>query len=414
MFHHLLRKVATAGMLILVIGLAAGGIVPQAIAAPATQAGPTTWTVLLGGQAEVVQQDQGPAGAWQFMRYYPGSITINVGDTIVWKLDSAEPHTVTFPQPGENKAPDLIIPEGGDSQRMLMNPLAVLPQGEAEYDGSALTGSGQMGGGPDFPTEYKLTFTKPGTYDYYCAFHSMMKGTVVVQEAGSAYPKTQAQIDADAAAQLAADTQAAKQAEPAAMQTSTRPGPNGTTIYEVNVGYGDGIMSYMRFSPADLTIHAGDTVEWTQKDVEAPHTITFTSGGQEPELVLTEPQQSGPPKLILNPEVLAPAGGTTYSGQGYFNSGLIWGTEVPIPGPRTYSLTFDTPGTYNYICVLHDPLGMVGQVTVLAQGAAPAQLPTTGGVSDTPGVLWFVVAGLALVTAGVLVLALMRRQPMAR
>jgi plastocyanin len=414
MFHHLLRKLGTTGMLILVIGLTAGGIVPQAIAAPAAQAGPTTWTVLVGGQAEVVQQDQGPAGAWQFMRYYPGSITINVGDTIVWKLNSAEPHTVTFPQPGETKAPDLIIPEGGDSQRMLMNPLAVLPQGEAEYDGSALTGSGQIGGGPDFPTEYKLTFTKPGTYDYYCAFHSMMKGTVVVQEAGSAYPKTQAQIDADAAAQLAADTQAAKQAEPTAMQTSTRPGPNGTTIYEVNMGYGDSIMSYMRFSPTDLTIHVGDTVEWTQKDVEAPHTVTFTSGGQEPELVLTEPQQSGPPKLVLNPEVLAPAGGTTYSGQGYFNSGLIWGTEVPIPGPRTYSLTFDTPGTYNYICVLHDPLGMVGQVTVLAQGAAPAQLPTTGGSSDTPGVLWFVVAGLLLVAAGVLVLAVMRRQPMTR
>jgi plastocyanin len=414
MFHYLLRKLGTAGMLILVAGLAAGGIVPQAIAAPAAQAEPTTWTVLVGGQAEVVQQDQGPAGAWQFMRYYPGSITINVGDTIVWKLDSAEPHTVTFPQPGETKAPDLIIPEGGDSQRMLMNPLAVLPQGGAEYDGSALTGSGQIGGGPPFPTEYKLTFTKPGTYDYYCAFHSMMKGTVVVQEAGSAYPKTQAQIDADAAAQLAADTQAAKQAEPTAMQTSTRPGPNGTTIYEVNMGYGDGIMSYMRFSPTDLTIHVGDTVEWTQKDVEAPHTVTFTSGGQEPELVLTEPQQSGPPKLVVNPEVLAPAGGATYSGQGYFNSGLIWGTEVPIPGPRTYSLTFDTPGTYNYICVLHDPLGMVGQVTVLAQGAAPAQLPTTGGSSEMSGVLWFVVAGLALVAAGVLVLVLMRRQPMTR
>jgi plastocyanin len=414
MFHHLLRKLGTAGMLILVIGLAAGGIVPQAMAAPAPQAGPTTWTVLIGGQAEIVQQDQGPAGAWQFMRYYPGSITINVGDTVVWKLNSAEPHTVTFPQPGENKAPDLIIPEGGGSQRMLGNPLAFLPQGGAEYDGSALTGSGQIGGGPPFPIEYKLTFTKPGTYDYYCAFHSMMKGTVVVQEAGSAYPKTQAQIDADAAAQLAADTQAAKQAEPAAMQTSTRPGPNGTTIYEVNIGYGDGTMSWMRFSPADLTIHVGDTVEWTQKDVEAPHTVTFTSGGQEPELVLTEPQQSGPPKLVVNPEVLAPAGGTTYSGQGYFNSGFVWGTEVPIPGPRTYSLTFDTPGTYKYICVLHDPMGMNGQVTVLAQGAAPAQLPTTGGGSEMPDVLWFVVAGLILVAAGVLVLVLMRRHPMTR
>jgi plastocyanin len=420
MIHHLLRKLGTVGLLIVLVGSVAGGIVPRAEAAPAAQAGPTTWTVLVGGQAEVTQQPEGPAGAWQFMRYYPGTITINVGDTIVWKLASAEPHTVTFPNPGENKAPDLIIPEGGSSQRMLMNPLAVLPQGGAEYDGSALTGSGQIGGGPPFPNEYKLTFTKAGTYDYYCAFHGMMKGTVVVQEAGTAYPKTQAQIDSDAAAQLAADTQAAKQAEPTAMQTSTRPGPNGTTIYEVNLGYGDGLMSWMRFSPADLTIHAGDTVEWKAVDVEAPHTVTFTSGGQEPELVLTEPQQAGPPKLVANPEVLNPAGGSTYSGQGYFNSGFIWGTQAPFPGPRTYSLTFDTPGTYPYICVLHDPLGMVGQITVLAQGAAapqgaaPAQLPTTGGGSGPSGALWYIVAGLAVLVAGVLVWLLLRRQPMTR
>lgn len=57
---------------------------------------------------------------------------------------------------------------------------------------------------------------------------------------------------------------------------------------------------------------------------------------------------------------------------------------------------------------------MVGQVTVLAQDAAPAQLPTTAGGSDTPGVLWFVVAGLLLVAAGVLVLVVTRRQPMTR
>jgi plastocyanin len=418
MSHHLPRKLVTLWSLILLAALTLGANPWQASAAPASQTGPTTWTVLVGGQAEIEQQELGPMGAWQFMRFYPDSITINVGDTIVWKLNSAEPHTATFPKPGE-KVPDLIVPEGGSSQRMLFNPLAVLPQGGPSYDGTALTGSGQLGGEPQFPTEYKLTFTQPGTYEYFCAFHTMMTGKVIVQAAGSPYPKTQAQIDADAAAQLKADTDAAQKAEPGAMQVATRPGSNGSTVYEVNMGYGDGILTWMRFAPQDLTVHVGDSVEWKAVDVETPHTVTFTSGAAEPEMVLPEPQSAGPPKLVFNPEVLAPAGGTTYSGQGYFNSGLIWGTKAPFPGPRSYSLTFDTPGTYKYICVLHNEMGMVGQITVLPAGAssggAPAQLPTTGGDSPMPGAWWLVVAGLGLVVAGLLVrLILKRSRSMAR
>ena len=403
MLHHLL-KFKMIWILLLVIAIAASIPVGQTQAAPAAQNGPKTWTVLVGGQAGVTDTAMGPVGVWQFMRFYPDKITINEGDTVVWKLASAEPHTVTFPKLGE-KPPELIVPEGGTSQRALMNPLAVMPQGEATYDGSALTGSGQIGGDPQMPTEYKLTFSKAGDYQYFCIFHMMMTGQVTVQAAGSAYPKTQEIIDSDAAAQLLTDTQAAEKVEPDLTKAATRSGPNGTTIHEVNMGYGDSIMSWMRFGPADLTIHAGDTVEWTQKDVETPHTVTLVSGGQEPELVLTEPQQGGPPKLVLNPEVLAPAGGTTYSGQGYFNSGLIWGTKVPQPGSRTYSLTFDTPGTYEYICVLHDMMGMNGHITVVAAAAdAPKELPTTGGSFDPlSSITWLVSLGLGLVVAGMVI-----------
>jgi plastocyanin len=404
------KKAVSLALLVLLAGMMLGAMPYQAMAAPAAQAGPTTWTVLVGAQAEIQQTDFGPAGAWQLLRFYPGTITVDVGDTIVFKLNSAEPHTVTFPATGE-QPPSLTVPEGGDSQRILMNPLAILPQGTSSYDGTALTGSGQLGGDPQLPTEYSLTFTQAGTYDYFCAFHQMMKGTVVVQAAGTAYPQTQDQIDAAAQAQIATDSQTATQAEPQAQQVSTKPGPNGTTIYEVNVGYGDGTMAYMRFSPSDLTIHVGDTVEWNQKDVEAPHTVTLTSGGQEPSFVLTEPQQSGPPKLVLNPDVLAPAGGSTYSGQGYFNSGFMWGTDVPLPGPRSYSLTFDTPGTYEYICVLHDPLGMSGHITVLAAGV-PAQLPTTGGSSSLPAAWWLVLVGLGVLVIGLGLAVIVRTRSM--
>jgi plastocyanin len=384
------------------------GLSPQPASAAAGKAEPTTWTVQVGGQAEVEQGEYGPAGAWQFMRFYPETITINAGDTIVWKLNSAEPHTVTFPKPGE-KGPELVIPETEGSQQMMFNPLAVMPQGESTYDDTVLTGSGQIGGEAQFPTEYKLTFTKPGTYDYICAFHQMMVGKVIVQAAGTAYPQTQAQIDEQTAKQLEADKQAALKIEPGLMKETTRPGPNGTTIYQVKIGYGDGTMAWMRFGPANLNINVGDTVEWTQDDVETPHTVTLTSGEKEPEMVIPESQAGGPPKLLLNSQVTEPAGGATYSGIGYFNSGFIWGTKVPIPGPRTYSLTFDTPGTYEYICVLHDMMGMNGHITVQAQGA-PAQLPTTGGEYSNQSWLisWLLAGGAGLIIVGLIVFVIVK------
>jgi len=174
----------------------------------------------------------------------------------------------------------------------------------------------------------------------------------------------------------------------------------------------------MRFGPTDLTIHVGDSVEFTQKAIDVPHTVTLASGGKEPDLFLVEPQQGGPPKLVINPVVLAPAGGPTYSGKDYFNSGWIWGTKDPFPGPRSYVLKFDTPGTYEFYCVLHDMMGMSGHVTVLPAGAqapapAPAQLPTTGGAGEgLGGALATMAAGLGLVVGGLLVLVI-RRSPSA-
>jgi plastocyanin len=362
--HNLYRRWALAFTAICILALAffssGYGEVQQLGAAQNSTAG---WTVLVGGQAAIEPQEYGPAGAWQFMRFYPENITVNVGDKIVWKLKGAEPHTVTFPLTGE-KIPDLIIPENNSSPRLLLNPLAILPTGGLAYNGTALAGSGQMDVQPNFPREYNLTFTKAGEFEYFCAFHSMMKGRVTVQPAGTPYPKTQEQIDRESAELLAADVEAALKESLKAGNVATHPGANGTTIYDVALGAGNGSIALMRFFPSDLFIHANDTVEWIQGDVEAPHTVTFLSGGQEPELVVVEPQENGPPKFVLNPVVQNPAGGKVYSGKGYFNSGIIWGTMVPLPGARNYSLTFDTPGDYSYLCIFHDYMGMKGHIGV--------------------------------------------------
>jgi len=126
-------------------------------------------------------------------------------------------------------------------------------------------------------------------------------------------------------------------------------------------GAGDGIVAVNRFMQANVTVEEGQLVTWINKDVETPHTVTFLSGTDMPELIMPVPQPNGPPMLLLNPAVLAPS--TTeaiYNGNGFLNSGFI-SNEPPFG--NTFTVQFTQHGTYQYLCLLHE--GMVGTVTVL-------------------------------------------------
>ncbi len=403
------RKLSLLVLALLLMGLT-GGRSGTASAASNNQAGsPQTWTVLVGGQGEIEQTEHGPAGAWQFMKFYPNRITVNAGDTIVWKLNAAEIHNVIFPPPGQNYVP-FVTPQGGPPPELVVNPLGVVSTGGPTYDGSAAASSGSISMAPPGVQEYRLTFTKAGSFNYLCSIHSTqlpngqvegMLGNVTVQTAGTAYPRTQAQIDAEAQAAIAADAQTALGAEAQAKQVAPpEAGPNGAMIYHGNMGYDFGDFGYMRFSPTDFTIHVGDTIEWMQTSAVTPHTLTLLSGGKEPDLVMVTPQAAGPPKFTINPQILAPAGGASYNGTGFYSSGFINGTQDPAPGPRTYHLTFTKAGTYEYVCMLHDTLGMTGHVTVLGAGSMPG-MPRTGYGDVLPVVagwsaLMLLLAGLTL------------------
>jgi plastocyanin len=95
------------------------------------------------------------------------TITVPVGTTVTWTNESNNvPHTVTFPAAGQ-------APPGGP-------PGQVPPSGGSTYDGTALANSGVLQPG----ASYSLTFTKAGTFTYYCLFHdgpTGMIGTVTVQ-----------------------------------------------------------------------------------------------------------------------------------------------------------------------------------------------------------------------------------------
>jgi plastocyanin len=291
---------------------------------------------------------EAPNGDIQLLEFAPVNIAINAGDTVTWSLDSTEFHDVVFT--GGGKPPDFVEP-GPDG--VFINPLAALPQGGSTYDGGGLAGSGLLNKGET----YSLTFPNPGTYTYYCAIHAGMVGSIQVGASGQA-ADTQAAIDARRAAQINEDI--ATRGVPTIMTNLGELPTEGATVGVV-AGAQVGQIDVQRFFPPRVVVHPGDAVTWIWKTQDTPHTVTFLNGQPAPEVVLPQPQANGPPRLQLNPTVLAPGGDPTDFGGGTFlNSGFL----QPMPGQATPTFTvhFTAPGTYDYVCVLHE--GMTGTVVV--------------------------------------------------
>lgn len=105
----------------------------------------------------------------------------------------------------------------------------------------------------------------------------------------------------------------------------------------------------LTFSPANVTIHVGDSVEWTWDS-------TFHS---------------------------------TTSGTGGSPSGL-WDSGVNFSLPNTFSHTFNSAGDFPYFCSVHYGSGMIGDVTVEAASQPPTVAITNlaaGAVFSAPATI---------------------------
>ncbi len=107
----------------------------------------------------------------------------------------------------------------------------------------------------------------------------------------------------------------------------------------------------LSYAPKYLDITVGDTVAWREIDQLEPHTVSFGPMAMLKDLSRKDqnipiPQKAGPPMLQLNPKVAFPTPGTTYDGTGFASSGIL-------ALGKTWTLTFTTPGTYQYICLIH-------------------------------------------------------------
>jgi plastocyanin len=301
------------------------------------------WHVLAGGST--------PDSAVVGMTYYPDTITIDVGDSITWTVQG-DAHTVTFLSGAP--PPPRLSPQGGRSA------------GGTAYDGTGFVNSGRVRPIPGQNT-YTLTFTTAGTFAYVCLLHPGMAGTVAVQPAGTPYPKTQAQYDEAATVRLQQDLAAGVSLMNSAPPPTTSRNADGSTNYNVPAGLSVGMAmpSLMRFVPNTLTIAVGDTVTWAFQDPMVVHTVTFASDGNYPDF----------PSV----KAFTPAGGPTYDGSTFTNSGVILPKDVPlaqplapgIPSTDSYTLKFTKPGTYTYHCLVHDEGGMVAKIRVVSPGTAP-------------------------------------------
>lgn len=135
-------------------------------------------------------------------------------------------------------------------------------------------------------------------------------------------------------------------------------------------GAGQDTVAINAFFPESVRVRAGDTVTW-QINSDEPHTATFLSGEPLPPDPVPIPG-GGPTDIMLNPVSFFPSRAPDapveiYNGEGYRNSGFLSNGTV-VPPNEAYSLTFDTPGTYEYICLIH-PTTMRGEIVVEAEDA---------------------------------------------
>jgi plastocyanin len=293
----------------------------------------------------------------QAIAFLPNELWVHAGDSVTWTFPTEEIHTVTFLK--QNATPEQLrparpgVPGGGCP--------GTTPDGSS-FNGSACVTSSELVSGQT----YSVNFPTPGNFKLVCLVHVDMTGVVHVLDPSETLPHDQAFYDRQAqneGAELLAD---ASRLEGRGKATAERTFENEVTagISEIVATTGGGVhtSAVMRFLRGKTVVHVGDTVEWTNLGPIVPHTVTFG----------TEPANLMPP----SPGVTVDADGARHAVIGSSTASVNSGFLIAAPQERVglaqspltvtrFRVTFTSPGTYDYICGLHDDLGMVGRVIVV-------------------------------------------------
>jgi plastocyanin len=292
----------------------------------------------------------------QALAFLPNEIWIHAGDSITWRWDADDVHTVTF-LPATEPRPDFGVP-----------PFSSSP---ATFDGSTSVITPPL----VKPATFTVIFPTAGNFKLVCLVHERMTGAVHVLDLSQPLPHDQDFYDRQAADQrrdLLSDRDG--HLEEACRQHGDQ-GEHHHSIdaHLVTVGVGEisataggsRTLSVVRFIDDKIAIHAGQTVEWNNHDPVTPHTVTFG----------TEPADPVPPAGNITTDPDGALHGTISSSADSVHSGLIVAPpqerlgvpesppEPPL-GVTRFRVTFKNAGVFPYICALHDNLGMKGMVIV--------------------------------------------------
>lgn len=107
------------------------------------------------GTTSAASSPAGPVINLSSLMFNPSTTTVKVGETVTWRNDEPIGHTVTSGRyTGIDKTTGLRASQQPDG---MFN---------AKLDGKGKT--------------FSFTFTKPGTYTYYCDIHQGMNATITV------------------------------------------------------------------------------------------------------------------------------------------------------------------------------------------------------------------------------------------
>jgi len=327
--------------------------------APGAVCAATTWQATVGAQST----DEGI----QALAFLPNGLWVHVGDNITWAFPTPEIHTVTFlkqdtnpeqirpPRPG-------VGPQGGCPHAP--GTPNTTPSGSA-FDGSTCLTSPELVDGQT----YTVMFPTAGNFKLVCLVHANMTGAVHVLRPSEPLPFDQAFYDNQAqkrTAELLSDGAGLEGRATATAQQGSGDAVSVGIGEIVATGDGSDSVFVARFRQDTIVVRIGDTVEWTNLDPAVAHTVTFGFPNGDP----NPPQPPAPPGVVtvdtdgaLHAAVMSPTD-NVHSGflQAAFQdrTGLA---QSPL-GVKRFRVTFTTPGTFNYRCILHDDLGMVGRVIV--------------------------------------------------
>lgn len=314
---------------------------------------------LLGKGAKAFKQKYAPA----ILAFSTQTVTINQGDAVMWE-GLSQFHTVDLPGKSGEDLP--LFAQGktvtgvndfagdpfwfdGAEPSVELNPQLNGRIGGKGYNGTARVDSGAPG-----PNTFKVTFTKPGVYRYFCDVHPGMVGYVVVRAKGKPIPSAQ-QDAASLTKQLTTDILSLKKLAttkvPADHVSLGASGPNGVAL--------------LHFFPATLSVKAGTVVTFSippGSRIEG-HTASFGPAGYLTALsnsssdAATQKTVYPSSNPALGPIQLSPSS----HGNGFANTGWL-DSDPTSMFPSSEKIKFTKSGTYHFICLIHS--FMTGTIVV--------------------------------------------------